>query len=144
MVPCNRTYHFLSRNRDLFRFHLPRRRQSFLPRPLYGRQQRTRKGLTYHMLRYHGVSVGKSRRKKKRKEASVDPSRSPTSPPAQENLQRNHTQGEQIQATSEEVTESTQNTGVVLLGNTLRLTFPLPTLLTCPAAGCTAPFTTEK
>ncbi|GFU50719.1 hypothetical protein TNCV_241051 [Trichonephila clavipes] len=47
-------------------------------------------------------------------------------------------------ATREETEDTELTAGVALLGKTLRYTFPMPKLLSCPMAGCTAPFSTAK
>ncbi|GFU43432.1 hypothetical protein TNCV_53341 [Trichonephila clavipes] len=48
------------------------------------------------------------------------------------------------QPTQEEARKTECTAGIALLGQTLRITFPLPKLMHCPVRGCTAPFTTAK
>ncbi|GFT53769.1 hypothetical protein TNCV_4585681 [Trichonephila clavipes] len=47
-------------------------------------------------------------------------------------------------ATREETEDTELTAGVALIGKTLRYTFPMPKLLSCPMAGCTAPFSTAR
>ncbi|GFY55592.1 hypothetical protein TNIN_207081 [Trichonephila inaurata madagascariensis] len=93
----------------------------------------TRKGLTYHLLRNHGVPVGK--RKGQRASKQDDMEWNPSPPP---------TQDAQHQVSMDEVIESTCTAGVSILGETIRLTFPLPKVLACPISGCAKAFSTAK
>ncbi|GFY41231.1 hypothetical protein TNIN_438461 [Trichonephila inaurata madagascariensis] len=85
-----------------------------------GQACRTRKGLTYHLLRNHGVPVGK--RKGQRASKKEDPDRNPSPPPSQDTNQ---------QVSMEDVVASTCTAGVSILGETIRLAFPLPKVLAC-------------
>ncbi|GFQ68972.1 hypothetical protein TNCT_22421 [Trichonephila clavata] len=98
-----------------------------------GQKCKTRKGLTYHLLRNHGVSVGRKnlQRNTVKQETVVKPSHfSPL------DVHSN--------VSSRDCNDSTSMRGVSLLGETMRLTFPLPHVLECPKARCQLSFRTVK
>ncbi|GFY44120.1 retrovirus-related Pol polyprotein from type-2 retrotransposable element R2DM [Trichonephila inaurata madagascariensis] len=97
-----------------------------------GHKCRTRKGLTYHKLRDHGVPVGKKKEQRANEEEDRDSNPSP--PP-------NH---DTTTVSLEDVVASTCTAGVSVLGETIRLTFPLPKVLACPISGCPKAFSTAK
>ncbi|GFR10566.1 hypothetical protein TNCT_301551 [Trichonephila clavata] len=93
---------------------------------------KTRKGLTYHRLRDHGASVGRANpRSTDHQDPIVNQDEDAT--PTAVHTAPTRTGG-----------GSPKRGGAAVLGETLRLQFPLPQVLTCPVANCTHSFHTEK
>ncbi|GFW16080.1 retrovirus-related Pol polyprotein from type-2 retrotransposable element R2DM [Trichonephila clavipes] len=112
-----------------------------------GKSERSHKALQYHMVRAHGVPFKKRKRRRKKKEGQTRTNHSPPlQPEGRPSVQDTQppTRGTEEQPTQEETRETERKAGIALIGETLRVTFPLPKLMHCPARGRTAPFTTAK
>ncbi|GFQ99094.1 hypothetical protein TNCT_724491 [Trichonephila clavata] len=102
-----------------------------LPCNICRQRCKTWKGLTYHLLRNHDVSVGRQKPKRNPTKHAQMSNLSPPSPPdVHSNVSRRDC--------------TTSISDVFLLGETMRLTFPLHQVVECPIEGCRHSFRTVK
>ncbi|GFQ93580.1 hypothetical protein TNCT_476411 [Trichonephila clavata] len=93
---------------------------------------KTRKGLTYHRLRDHGVSVGRANPRSTDRHDPIEDQDVDTAPIAAHTAPTRTGGGSPIRG------------GVAMVGETLRLRFPLPQVLPCPVVNCTHSFRTAN
>ncbi|GFR09850.1 hypothetical protein TNCT_313811 [Trichonephila clavata] len=93
---------------------------------------KTRKGLTYHRLRDHGVSVGRANPRSTDRHDPIEDQDVDTAPIAAHTAPTRTGGGSPIRG------------GVAMVGETLRLRFPLPQVLPCPVVNCAHSFHTAK
>ncbi|GFT94134.1 c2H2-type domain-containing protein [Trichonephila clavipes] len=95
------------------------------------------KGRAYHMREKHGVPLGRSWIKGNEDANAQRATGSPPTTPPPEDLPPPVVDNDACSV-------STQKVGAALLGETLRLTFPLPWPLSCPIIGCRHIFSSKK